>query len=131
MRIRILGSVRLANGSRSVPKSSVTFRVQKNQFFHIFNVLNEFKKLQACKNIKFYFATIISILSEKRRIRSRFRIRILIREIRMRIREAQKNTDPTVPGPDTEHGIKLEKGQIFPKNAVIFRYLPIKNLQEK
>ncbi len=39
-------------GCGSVPKSSVTFRMQKKQFFHIFNVLiNEISKLQNCKNM--------------------------------------------------------------------------------
>jgi hypothetical protein len=39
VRIRILGSVPLTKGSGSVPKSSVTFRLKKNLFFNIFNVL--------------------------------------------------------------------------------------------
>jgi hypothetical protein len=39
MRIRILGSLPLNNGSGSVPKPSVTFRMQKYILSIIFNVL--------------------------------------------------------------------------------------------
>ncbi len=51
IRMRILGSVRLTNGSvcgcGSVPKSSVTFKMQKNYFFILFNVLiNKIKGLK-------------------------------------------------------------------------------------
>jgi hypothetical protein len=40
-RIWILGSVPLTNGSGSVPKSSVAFRMHKNQFFHIFQCFSK------------------------------------------------------------------------------------------
>jgi hypothetical protein len=77
VRIQILGSAPLTigSGSGSVPQTSVTFRMQKIYFFHIFKcLLNEFKNFKIVKIclmikikyltrklfvLKFYFGTII------------------------------------------------------------------------
>jgi hypothetical protein len=53
MRIPILGSISLTNGSGcgAVPKSSVTFKMQKLYFSHFLCFNNETYKLKNCKNM--------------------------------------------------------------------------------
>jgi len=67
VRIRILESVPLTKGSGcgsgSVPKSSVTFRMQKFYFFHIFQFFNK-GNLKALKLLKLCLMIEIKFLQE-------------------------------------------------------------------